>query len=346
MIDNNLYNEDLKYIYDLKIDWNKLNNKNILITGATGLIGTFLIDAIMYKNNIDNMNIKIYVISRNKEKILNRFSKYNPQEISTNNSSDFMYIIQDICEQLDLNIKFDYIIHGASNTHPMLYSTDPVGTIMTNVLGFYNILNYSKKFTPERIVLLSTVEIYGQNRGDVDYFDEQYCGYIDCNTTRAGYPEAKRVCESLAQSYISKYNFDICIGRLSRIYGPTMQLDDSKVIAQFINHTVNNEDIVLKSEGNQMFSFCYVADVVAALLVILLNGEKGESYNISDKKSDIKLKDLAQIFSSINDKNVIFEIPDEIERKGYSNSIKALMDSNKINQINPKLLSKKLKRLI
>lgn len=333
MLESSLYNEDLEYVRSLKIDWSKLKNKNILITGATGLIGSFMIDAIMYKNKVDHMNVKIYIISRSEEKILSRFKQYNPQKISLSNNSNLIYIIQNVCDKINLNIHFDFIIHGASNTHPILYSTDPVGTITTNILGFYNILEYATRFVPQRILLLSTVEVYGENRGDVEYFDEDYCGYLNCNTVRAGYPESKRTCEALAQAYRSKYGLDINIGRLSRIYGPTMQLDDSKAVAQFIKHAVNNEDIVLKSDGSQLFSFCYVADAVAALLTILLNGEDGQSYNIADKNSDIQLKKLAQILSSINNKHVIFEIPKDIERKGYSNSKKALLNSTKINNI-------------
>ena len=333
MLDNSLYREDLEYACNLKIDWHKLKNKKVLITGATGLIGTFMIDTLMHKNKVDNMNIKIYIISRNEEKILNRFKMYNPQKVSSFNDSNLIYIIQNVCDRIDLDIDFDFIIHGASNTHPILYSTDPVGTITTNVLGFYNILEYAKCHVPKRILLLSTVEVYGENRGDVEYFDEDYCGYLNCNNVRSGYPESKRVCESLAQSYRSKYNLDINIGRLSRIYGPTMQLDDSKAIAQFIKHAVNGEDIVLKSDGSQLFSFCYVADAVTALLTILLNGEDGQAYNIADKNSDIELKQLAQLLSAINNKCVIFEIPNDVEKKGYSNSKKALLSSKKINSI-------------
>lgn len=180
---------------------------------------------------------------------------------------------------------------------------------------------------------MSTVEVYGKNRGDVDLFDEDYCGYINCNTTRAGYPESKRVCESLAQAYIAKHNLDISIGRLSRVYGPTMQENDSKAIAQFIKCALKNENIVLKSKGDQLFSFCYVSDVVSALFTILIRGKNGLAYNISSQTSDIKLKDLAQLVASLSDTKVIFETPNEIEKNGFSNSNKAILDSSRIQQL-------------
>ena len=128
------------------------------------------------------------------------------------------------------------------------------------------------------------VYIYGENKGDTDKFDESYLGYINCNTSRAGYPESKRLCEALCQSYISQYDMDIVIGRLSRVYGPTMADDDSKALAQFMRNALNNEDIVLKSEGNQLYSYLYVSDVVSAMLFLINYGKSGEAYNISDKK--------------------------------------------------------------
>ena len=205
--------------------------------------------------------------------------------------------------------------------------------IATNVIGLNNILDYSITHKPNKILMMSSVEIYGENRGDVDLFDENYLGYINCNTVRAGYPESKRVCEALCQAYISQYDMNIVIGRLSRIYGPTMLADDSKALAQFIKNAVNGEDIILKSEGNQLFSYIYVADAVSAMLTLLTNGANGEAYNISDEKSNIKLKDLAKILSRYNNKEVKFELPDEVERKGYSAATKALMDSKKINEL-------------
>lgn len=329
-----------KYLDEIKIvankqflDFKKLKNKKLLITGATGMICSFLIDVLMYRNSEFNDNIKVYIVSRNEQKVLDKFKKYNPQKYGSSIASNFVYIIQDICDPLNINETFDYIIHGASNTHPVAYATDPVGTIKTNVFGFDNLLEYSLSHKPERIFFMSTVEIYGENRKDVLQFDENYLGYINCNTARAGYPESKRVCESLAQAYISKYNLDIVIGRFPRIYGPTMQNEDSKASAQFIKNALNKEDIVLKSEGTQRFSYSHTLDAVTALLTILLNGKNGEAYNIADDASNISLKDFAQILAEYNNKKVIFDLPDDIEKKGFSNATIAIMDATKLKNL-------------
>jgi len=334
MENNKLYIEDGKKIAeDSNLNFENFTNKKILITGATGLICSFLVDVLMYRNEHFNDNITIYMISRNEEKIKNRYKKYNLEKLCNNNTGNLIYIIQDVCAPFEFDINFDYIIHGASNTHPLMYSTDPVGTITTNVMGLDNLLKYSLKYHPKRVFLMSSVEIYGENDGSINEFYENDFGYINCNTLRAGYPESKRVCEALCQAYISKYNLDIVIGRFSRIYGPTMQMQDSKAIAQFIKNAVNGEDIILKSEGNQYYSYCYVADAVSAMLTIIFSGANGEAYNISDKNSDITLKDLAKILASYNNKDVVFQLPDEKERKGYSTATLAIMNSGKLKEI-------------
>jgi nucleoside-diphosphate-sugar epimerase len=181
-------------------------------------------------------------------------------------------------------------------------------------------------------LFLSTVEIYGENRGDVEIFKEEYCGYLDCNTLRAGYPEGKRAAESLCQAYIKEKNIDIVIARCCRVYGPTMGDDDSKVIAQFIRNAVNGENIVLKSKGDQQYSYCYVADVCLALLVLLLNGKNGEAYNVSNS-DDISLLEIANILSNYTDKEIVFDAPSSLESAGYSKATKALMDNTKLGEL-------------
>lgn len=330
--ESNIYISDIKRVAENN-DFKKFRNKKIFITGASGLICSFLIDVLEYRNEKFGDNIQIYMLCRNEEKIKKRFCKYSLEKLDKKNNVNLIYIVQDVCDKFDFDIEFDFIIHAASNTHPRLYSCDPVGTITTNVIGMNNILNYSIKHKPERIFMMSSVEIYGENKGDIEFFDEKYLGYLDCNTVRAGYPESKRLCEALCQAYILQYGLDIVIGRLSRVYGPTMLSDDSKALAQFIRNAVNNEDIVLKSDGNQYYSYMYMADAVTAILSVLNNGENGEAYNISDELSNIKLKELAGILAELSNKKVVYELPDEIEKKGYSSATKAVMNSDKIKKI-------------
>lgn len=313
------------------LDWSRLQGKSLAISGGTGMIGSFLIDMLMYRNEKFNQDIQVYVLGRNEDKAKTRFSKYA-------NRPEFHFVKQDINEPMsvdrpELPGHIDYVIHAASNTHPMAYSTDPIGTISANVLGTYYLLDWAKALSCKRCVFLSSVEIYGENRGDIDKFTEEYLGYIDCNTMRAGYPESKRTGEALCQAYIKQKDMDIVIPRLSRVYGPTMLLSDTKALSQFILKSVNYEDIVLKSEGTQEFSYSYVADAAVGILKIMLDGENGAAYNLASDNSDIKLRDLAGILAENAGKQVVFDLPDAVEQEGYSKATKATLDLTKVRKL-------------
>ena len=321
------YIKDVEYVAELNYPWEKFQNKSMLISGATGLVGSFIIDVIM-KKNMSGLNCKIYALGRNESRAKERFEYCF-------DSALFEFISCDITKTFNMdNIdNVDYILHLASNTHPVQYSTDPIGTITTNIIGLKNLLDFAVLHKTKRFAFASSNEIYVNNRGDVEFFDENYCGYINSNTLRAGYPESKRCGESLCQAYKSQYDLEIVIPRLTRSYGPTMQMIDTKAISQFIKKGIAGENIVLKSEGNQFYSYTYVADAVSGLLMVLLCGNSGEAYNISDEHSDITLKDLASLIAKICEKKVIFEIPDEIESAGYSTAVKARLDGSKIHDL-------------
>jgi len=221
----------------------------------------------------------------------------------------------------------------ASNTHPVAYATDPIGTVTTNIIGTNNMLEFAVNHNAKRFAFLSSNEIYGENRGDVEFFDEHYCGYIDSNTMRAGYPESKRCGEALCQAYIRQKGLDIVIPRLTRSYGPTMLMSDTKAISQFIRKGVAGEDIVLKSAGTQYYSYTYVADAVAGLLTVLLKGECGAAYNIADKSGDIMMRDLAAIIADYVGLKVVFEYPDDVEKAGYSTATKARLNGGKLKNL-------------
>ena len=303
-----LYIEDLNHILSVK-------GKSFLITGATGLIGVHLIDALMKLPEV-----KIYAVGRSKERAAGRLGEYfsNP---------DFVFLEQDVCTPFPADLKVDYIIPLASNTHPLAYSQYPIETIMINVKGAEHALELAAR-TNATVLYPSTVEIYGNARGN-DVFTEDYTGQLNLSTARSCYTESKRVCEAMCQSYNAEKGVEVKIVRLSRIFGPTMLESDTKASSQFIKKALAGEDIVLKSKGDQFFSYTYVTDAVAAMLHILLNGESCKAYNISNDDCNVHLKDFAGICASAVGRKVVFNLPSEAEMKGYSVASQAIM-SNEI----------------
>lgn len=332
-LNNNLYQMDIEKLAEEEQLREKLHKKSILITGATGMIGTALIDFLMHLNKAASAEIHILAMGRSTTKTKERLGEYwgNPHFTFVEHDINRPIQSQTLNEYFPMNI--NYIIHAASTTHPRAYATEPISTITTNIIGLHNLMKYAKMTKPDRVVFLSSVEIYGENRGDVDKFDEAYNGYIDCNTTRAGYPESKRVSEALCQAYASQEGIDVVIPRLSRVYGPTMLESDSKAIAQFIKKAVSDQDIVLKSDGSQLYSYCYVMDAVSGILAVMLNGESGQAYNVSDSGSEVTLKELANMLAEAAGTSVLFEIPDTVESAGYSKATKAVLDAGKLEKL-------------
>lgn len=294
-----------------------LRNSAVLVTGATGLIGSCIIDVLISANSDFGANLKIYGLSRREKRTLDRFG---PNVIP---------VVQNIMTPLDDKIEYDYIIHGASNADPKSYAAQPVETILTNIVGCKNVLDYCVKHKKTKMILTSTFEVYGDVENQ-SVFTEDMSGVIDQTILRNGYPESKRCCELLLKSYVDEYGVNAVVARLPSVYGPTMLETDSKAHAQFIKNAVNKEDIVLKSKGEQRRTYCYVIDVVSALFVILLNGENGEVYNVSNEKSVASIADVAKACAEIAGTKIVFQIPDEMEKKGFSRSKNCILDNGKL----------------
>lgn len=324
--------ENQEYLSELRTwskkyqDWREFKDSSIMIAGATGMIGSCLVDAIMLLNREASLNCQIIALGRNKEKAKLRFKAYWDNEF-------FTFVEGDINASVNYDGHVDYILHAASNTHPLAYSKFPISTITTNVIGTNNLLNYAASHNVKRVLFLSSVEIYGENRGDVDKFTEDYLGYLDCNTLRAGYPESKRTGEALCQAYIKEKGLDIVIVRLSRSFGPTMLKSDSKALSQFIKKGIAKEDIVLKSAGTQQYSYIYSIDAVAAILFALVHGKCGEAYNVAGSNCDTTLKNLAETIAKVAGTKVVFKLPDAEEAAGYSTATKAMLDINKFSSL-------------
>lgn len=324
-INLDLYNKELEEVCKVNLPWEEINNSKILITGANGLICSYLIDLLMYRNINFKSNIKIYAMGRNEERCKNRFKSFIGRE-------DFVFIKQDISEKLNLKEKVDFIIHGASNAVPAEFLKDPVGTMTGNVFGVYNLLEYSKENNVRKLLYISSSEVYGDDLSK-DRFNEDDSGYVNCLDARACYPSSKRASETLCASYLKQYNVDFCVARPGHIYGPTYTEKDNRALCQFINNVLNDNDIVMKSEGNQVRSYCYLSDCVIALIYMLILGDSGEAYNISNKNSNVSIRQMAENIAELSNKKIIFELPNNNEKSVFTKINKSILDSSKLEDL-------------
>lgn len=319
--ESSIYNEGLKFVAEHLPE----HGGNYLITGATGLIGSCVADVLLWANRELGHTHQIYTISRNLKKLKQRFEY-------AQDSGWLHFIEQDISCPLSCNVLVDYIIHAASNADPQSYALYPAETILTNVCGTENILKYSRQNHVKRLLFTSTFEVYGRIP-DTDIFEETMSGILDPTVLRNCYPESKRCAEFLVRSYGLEYDVNTVIARLCSVYGPTMQSGDSKAHAQFIRNALADEDIVLKSSGTQLRTYCYVMDAVDALFKILFAGKAGEIYNIANENSIITIAQLAHTIATLSGTRVVFRLPDSIEQKGYSQSQNCVLSNRKLKAL-------------
>lgn len=317
--------EDIKTILEnQKIKWDKLRSKTVLITGATGLIGSYLVYTLIKLNDEQNFNIKILALSQNRERMEIQFSALKSRE-------DLVLLDADITKHFDYPSKIHYIIHAASKTNPKTMVDNPVGTITINTVGTLNLLEYARK-NDSVFLYLSSREIYGDTPSGKDTVDETDCGIIDHTNIRACYPESKRLSETLCIAYSHQYKVVTKIARLSHSYGPDWHFGRGRVWGEFILNEIQGKNIILKSTGQSELAFTYISDAVAGLFFILLNSDD-TIYNISDKNGVVKVYELAEIVSKLHPEKKITLIFDKDNNAWYSTTKTAILDATKIENL-------------
>lgn len=325
---NLVVQNDLKGIIQAPLSWNDLNNKNILVTGANGMIATYLVYFLMFLNLVKGFNIKIFALSRNKDKAKMLFNDFS-------GDSRFCFLNQDVCDSIIIEDKINYIFHFAGNASPYYINNDPVGIMKSNLLGTINVLEFARINTVDKIIFASTREVYGDNKLALSLSENSF-GSIDCLDNRSCYPESKRAAEALFKSYFTQYGIDFNILRIAHSYGPGMKLEnDGRVMADLLSYIVRGENIILKSTGDAIRAFCYITDTICGLFYVLQKGKSGEAYNLSNEKEEISIFHLAELLVDLapkNDLRVNFQILDK-QDVAYCNYKRVKMDTSKLEAL-------------
>ena len=322
---NTNYFNDLNKIFINNNDVILLKNKSVFITGSTGLIGSSIADYLLFLNKNHNTNITIYLGARNYEKLCSRFSCYKE-------GIDYNYLNYNACNKIEFDISFDYVIHGAGNGDPLSISNNPVETIITNTSGLNDLLFYSNSHSVKKLLYISSSEIYGITNTNTPHKENDY-GVIDAANIRACYPLSKKCGENLCISFSQEYNLYTTIVRPGHIYGPQITMNDSRATAQFIRNILNNNDIIMKSNGSQIRSYCYSLDCASAIIQVLIKGEKSTAYNISNPKSICSIKDFAEELALQSSHKVVYEISTEKEKKSYNMMNYSALNSQRLEAL-------------
>lgn len=326
---NRVLEDDLKTIIAEDLSWEKLKNKTVMITGASGMVGSYMLYVLLMLNDEKHYGIKVDAVMRNVNKL--------PEEIR--NREDVNVVVADVTKDIPDVGDIDYIIHAASPASPLIMQNQPVETIAANTIGTFKTLELAKEKNAEGYLFISSREIYGQPDEGQELFYENTYGFVDQLNPRSCYSEGKKAAETMCVCFHEEYGLNTKIARLAHTYGPGMSIYDGRVQADFLKNVYHNEDIVLKSEGTAVRTYTYIADAIAGMYRILLDSED-IVYNIGNEAGKVSIRDLAEILVSIYPERglkLVFDIP-EGGTKGTAPYTLGILSSEKLRKLgwNPK----------
>lgn len=284
---NRIIREDLKFIAADSVDWERFTGKNILISGAAGFLGSYLVESLLFLIESGRIwQTGIYAVVRDERKAKARLASYidHPQ----------LHILAgDVNLPIDIPVPLHFIIHAASQASPKYYGTDPVGTLNANVLGTSQMLSLAVANPVESFLYFSSGEVYGSLEPEQIPTRESDMGFLDPMQVRSCYAESKRMGETMCVSWMHQYKVPVKIVRPFHTYGPGMPSGDGRVHADFVEDIVHGRNIVMRSDGSAIRAFCYVADATKGFFRVLLQGKDGEAYNVGNNHCEMSIKDLA-----------------------------------------------------
>lgn len=307
----------------------ELSGKTVFITGATGLIGSQMVRALLEANRLYGAGIHVAAFLRNEQKAQKLFEDLLPCE-------ELEFVVGDLSRPVAYDRPVDYIVHGASPTGSKFFVESPVETIQAALYGTDMLLQFARDKQVSGMVYLSSLEVYGVPDGTKETIGEKDYGYIDPMSVRSSYSEGKRLVECLCVSYASEYGVPVRVARLSQTFGAGVEYNDGRVFAEFARCLIEQKDIVLHTDGSTVRSYCYTADAVCALYTILVKGADGEAYNVTNMDTACSIREMAELVAGLEPEagvSVRIEIPEDLASFGYNPQMVIRLDSARLEAI-------------
>ena len=296
-----------------------LNNKNVFVTGATGLIGKSLVKELLL------LGANVIALVRDESKAIEMFGE----------QSGIRFVVADICDFEITDYDLDYIIHAASITSSKAFVEQPVDVIDTALSGTKRVLSLACENDIKGMVYLSSMEVYGTPKTD-EKISESHSTDIDTMQVRSSYPESKRMCESLCMAYNSQYNVPVSVARLTQTFGPGVKYDDGRVFAEFARCVIENRDIILKTKGETKRCYLHLDDAIQGILTLLDKGQPGLAYNIANEETYCSIYEMASFvvreFTN-NSIKVVVEEDNDSTNRGFAPTLHMNLDTDRIKQL-------------
>jgi len=289
---NDVFLEDVRLIAeDLGDFYDELEGKTILVAGGKGFLGTYFVNVLNQINETLSTPMKIVIMDN---LITSKDKKNNP-------NSNVIFLEQDISENFDFQDELHYIIHAASIAAPPTYRKFPIKTVDVNYQGTRNLLEIARKKKIKSMLFLSSSEIYG----DPEFVPtpESYVGRVSCTGPRACYDESKRLAETISILYFQQHKVPVKIARPFNVYGPYLNLNDGRIIPDFMRNAIRKSEIIIHSDGSPTRSFCYVSDAMRAFFRLLFSKHDGIICNVGNDE-EISVKGVTELIQKIINKPI------------------------------------------
>jgi dTDP-glucose 4,6-dehydratase len=289
---HSIVTSDLEAISRTQLPWQLLDGATVVITGASGLVASYLVEALLFRNESYGSGIRVVAAVRNPSAARERFSTYHGRH-------DIEIVEHDATGPLEYAGPINYLVHAAGNATPSSFGRDPIGTYAPNVVGTHHLMQRAHADHSAAVLFLSSGAVHGALAPDAPILREDVYGIVDPLDPRASYAESKRMGETICRSWWVQHGVPVRMARLGHTYGPGMRRSDERAFAQFVFSAIDGQDIVLNSDGTAIRPYCYLADTTAALLRLMLVGGNGEAYLVANTSAMCSIRELAELIAGL-----------------------------------------------